>query len=83
MRNHALLGFHFAYCETFYIGAWIHFQNSCETTFFKTIYLPSEKGCTLKEKNLLHKFFPFRVDLFSDGTLYSGKQTGSSKLSPL
>ena len=43
--------------------------------------LPSKKGSTQKEMNLLyfsgHFFFPFRVDPFSERGSYTGKQTGS------
>ena len=42
-----------------------------EATMSKLFCFPSEKGSTLKEKNLLpmgSKFFPIRVDLFSEGT---------------
>ena len=42
----------------------------------KIILLPSEKGFTLKGKNLLpkgSKFFPFRVNPFSEGIRYAGK----------
>ena len=38
---------------------------------------PSETGSTLKGKNLLPKFFPFRIDLFSEGDGCAGKQTVS------
>ena len=44
----------------------------------KIVFLPSEKGFTLKGKNLYPfwvKFFPFRVDHFQ----CAGKQTGSHK----
>ena len=41
----------------------------CLTTCLLSYTSPSEKGSTLKGKNLLprSKFFPFRVDLFSEG----------------
>ena len=48
----------------------------------KLVCLPSEKGSTLKRKNLLplgSKFFPFRVDLFSERVWCAGKQTESHK----
>ena len=43
--------------------------------------LPSEKGSTLKGKNLLPvgANFPFRVDPFLEGTCYVSKQSGSHK----
>ena len=41
----------------------------------KLFCLPSEKGYSLKRKNLL----PFRVDLFSEVDLHPGQQTGSHK----
>ena len=47
----------------------------------------SEKGSTLKEKNLPPVgsiFFPYKVDLFSEGAQFEAKQPGSkNKLSPL
>ena len=67
----------------FILGHGYTFKIHVRQLFSKLFYLPSGKGSILKEKNLLLKFFPFRVDLFLDGTLYPGKQTGSSKLSPL
>ena len=47
-----------------------------ETTLSSCFYLPAEKGSTLKGKM---QIFPYRVDLFSEGTWYAVKQTESHK----
>ena len=49
-------------------GEVMHFQRT--VTLSDLFCPPSEKGSTLKGKNLLpkgSKFFPFRVDPFSEG----------------
>ena len=50
-----------------------HLLNGMDTlsgvaTLLKKFCLPSKKECTLKGKNLLPKFFPIRVDSFSEVT---------------
>ena len=53
-------------------------------TLYKLFCFPSEKWFTLKSKEFApigSKFFPFRVDPFSEGEWYTGKQTKSQKLS--
>ena len=60
---------------------------SGEVTLSKWFCLPSEKVSTLKGKNLLpiefapmgSKFFPFRVDSFSEGNWCAGMQKESHK----
>ena len=55
---------------------------SGETTLSKLFCLPSEKGSTLKGKNLLpigSKFFPFRVDPFLEGAWCTENQIGTHK----
>ena len=58
--------------------------NICFLNTNKNIHLrdffPFGKGCNLEgKKKLLYrsKFFPFRVDFFSEGALCARKQTGS------
>ena len=51
--------------------------------FVKIVLPPSEKGSTLKGKNLLpqgNKFFPFRVDPFSEEHLCTRKQMEVTKV---
>ena len=55
---------------------------SGEATLSNCFSLPSEKGSSLKGKNLLPmgaNYFPFRVDLLSEGTWCAGLKTGSQK----
>ena len=46
-----------------------------------TTYLATEKGSNLKGKNdyLFVFFFPFRINPFSEGAWFAGKQKGSYK----
>ena len=57
--------------------------NSREATLSKPLCLPSEKGSIYpKRKEFAHKgnnFFPFRIDPFSEGSWYTGKQVGCNK----
>ena len=50
------------------------------------MFSPSEKGSTLKEKNFApfgSKFFPFRVEPFSEWVGVHGKNRKSQKLSSM
>ena len=48
----------------------------------KLFCIPSENWSTLKGNTLLPKYFPFRVNPFSEGDPCSEKQTGSHKSYP-
>ena len=68
-------------CKTKLFGEWIHFQG--RQLYRNSFCFPSEKESTLKGKNLPlgGKFFPFRVDSFSEGAWFEGKQTGKKVVS--
>ena len=66
-----------------YIQCWFKGVDTLSgvTTLSKLFLTPSENGSTLKGKNLLNesKFFPFRVDPFSEGDWCAGMQSESHK----
>ena len=65
----------------FFVRLWEMDTLAREATLSKICCLPCQEGSTLNKNSLRleRKFFPFKVDTFSEEAQCIGKQTGSHR----